>query len=102
MARSSGTASTSRGSTTSDSRPSPACGPCRAAVSQPTTQLQRPGLLLMGGVVYAAFGSYCDVDPYRGWVVGVDAGTGAITTLWTDEALPPSVNASPRGVFAGM
>src|SRR5262249_52361845 len=39
----------------------------------------------------------CDVDPYRGWVVGVDAGSGAISTLWTDEALAPAVNASPRG-----
>jgi hypothetical protein len=59
--------------------------------------LQRPGLLLMNGVVYAAFGGHCDVDPYRGWVAGVNASTGAISTLWTDEALPPAVNPSPRG-----
>jgi hypothetical protein len=58
--------------------------------------LQRPGLLLMNGVVYAAFGSHCDVDPYRGWVAGVNASTGAISTLWTDEALAPAVNPSPR------
>jgi len=58
--------------------------------------LQRPGLLLMNGVVYAAFGGHCDVDPYRGWVAGVNASTGAISTLWTDEALPPAVNPSPR------
>ena len=42
----------------------------------PTTQLQRPGLLLMEGVVYAAFGSDCDDRPWQGWIFGVStAGT---------------------------
>jgi hypothetical protein len=50
------------------------------------TEMQRPGLLLLGGVVYAAFGSHCDATPYVGYVVGVNAATGAQTTLWSDEA----------------
>jgi hypothetical protein len=48
----------------------------------PTTQLQRPGLLTMHGVVYAAFGSACDVSPWRGWIAGVSTG-GALKALWT-------------------
>ena len=42
----------------------------------PTSQLQRPGLLLLNGVVYAAFGSDCDFNTWQGWVFGVStAGT---------------------------
>jgi putative cell wall-binding protein len=48
-------------------------------------QMQRPGLLLMNGVVYAAFGGHCDFLPYRGFVVGVDTATATQTTMWTDE-----------------
>src|ERR1700727_807267 len=38
---------------------------------EPKAELQRPGLLLMEGVVYAAFGSDCDTSPWQGWVFGV-------------------------------
>jgi hypothetical protein len=48
-------------------------------------ELQRPGLLLMDGVVYAAFAGHCDHPPYWGFVVGVNATTGAQTTLWAAQ-----------------
>ena len=35
------------------------------------TAMQRPGLLLMNGVVYAGFASHCDYTPFVGYVVGV-------------------------------
>ncbi|NUR57111.1 MAG: choice-of-anchor D domain-containing protein, partial [Catenulispora sp.] len=60
--------------------------------NDPTTQfdafhqMQRPGLLLLNGVVYAAFGGHCDFLPYRGFVVGVDTAKAAQTAMWTDEA----------------
>lgn len=47
----------------------------------PTHQLQRPALLLANGVVYAAFGSHCDIAPFHGWLVGVST-TGQIKSMW--------------------
>lgn len=52
----------------------------------PKTAMQRPGLLLLDGVVYAAFASHCDYGPYNGYVVGVNATNGAQTTMWSTEA----------------
>src|SRR6266700_793989 len=48
-------------------------------------QLERPGLLLMNGWVYAAFGSHCDHNPYVGFVVGAQLSSSS-ETLWTDES----------------
>ncbi len=48
---------------------------------QPTRELQRPGLLLMNGVVYAAFGADCDLSPYQGWVFGVST-SGQTKARW--------------------
>ena len=48
--------------------------------------MQRPGLLLMGGVVYLGFASNCDISPYRGIVVGVDENSGSITSMWSAES----------------
>ncbi len=52
---------------------------------QATTELQRPGLLLMEGVVYAAFGSDCDKTPWQGWVFGVST-AGQIKARWVAVA----------------
>ncbi len=49
-------------------------------------EMQRPGLLLLNGVVYVAFASNCDINPYRGIVAGYSAATGALTTMWSDES----------------
>ncbi|MEA2428801.1 MAG: hypothetical protein QOF37_2429, partial [Thermoleophilaceae bacterium] len=46
-----------------------------------THEHQRPGLLLMDGVVYAAFGGHCDRAPFQGWVVGVST-DGQVRSKW--------------------
>ncbi|WP_433047478.1 choice-of-anchor D domain-containing protein [Dactylosporangium sp. CS-033363] len=50
------------------------------------TAAQRPGLLLLDGVVYAGFASHCDYGPYVGYVAGVRTATPAMSTLWSTEA----------------
>jgi hypothetical protein len=55
-------------------------------------EMQRPGLLLQDGVVYAAFGAHCDFKPYRGYVAGVSTSTAKMTSLWATE-----VGASNQG-----
>ena len=50
----------------------------------PTHQLQRTGLLLLGGTVYAGFGSHCGITPYKGWVLGFST-DGQIEARWSTE-----------------
>ena len=64
-------------------------------VFDPTFHLQRPGLLLLNGVVYLSFGSVGDMGNYHGWVMGYDA-----TTLQQVSILNMTPNGSDGGIWA--
>jgi outer membrane protein assembly factor BamB len=54
----------------------------------PGQQLERPGLLLLNGVVYTSWGSHCDSRPYTGWIIGYDEQTLSQVTV---------LNVTPNG-----
>ncbi len=57
-------------------------------VFDPKQYKERSGLLLLGGVVYLAWASHCDFNPYTGWIMGYNATTLAQTTV---------LNVTPNG-----
>lgn len=68
----------------------------------PLGHLQRPALLLANGLVYVAFGSLGDVDPYHGWVVAYDAHSLAQSAVYcsTPDGLEGSFWQSGDGLAA--
>ena len=54
----------------------------------PSQQLQRPGLALVNGAIYVAFGSHDDAGAYHGWVMSYNASNLQQTAVF---------NASPDG-----
>ena len=57
-------------------------------IFDPGQQVERPGLLLLNGVVYTSWGSHCDIRPYTGWLMGYDENTLAQVTV---------LNVTPNG-----
>src|SRR5579864_8992842 len=57
-------------------------------IFDPGQQLERPGLLLLNGVIYTSWGSHCDFRPYTGWLIGYDQNTLAQTSV---------LNVTPNG-----
>jgi hypothetical protein len=63
----------------------------------PLAERQRAGLLLLNGRVYAGFASYCDYQPFDGYVAEVNTSTQKLT-MWTDEA---GLTDSEGGIWQG-
>src|SRR5437660_3172459 len=66
------------------------------------TQNQRTGLLLQNGMVYIAWGSLCDVSPYRGWIMAYDSQSLAqiAATITTTSAVGGGIWESGSGLAA--
>jgi hypothetical protein len=66
---------------------------------EPVQALQRPSLLMMHGVVYAAFGSHCDNTPFEGWLVGVSS-VGKVTAKFVAARSGASIWQSGGGLIS--
>jgi hypothetical protein len=62
-------------------------------VFNPAQYKERCGLLLLGGVIYTAWASHCDISPYTGWIIGYDEHTLAQTSV---------LNITPNGSEAAI
>src|ERR1700728_748677 len=45
------------------------------AIFDPKQYEERAALLMLNGVIYTAWASHCDINPYNGWIIGYDAET---------------------------
>ena len=63
--------------------------------------LQRPGLLLLNGLLYMAFGSYADTDPYHGWVMAYDMNTLQQKYVFMDTPNPEAGSAPIVPLYGG-
>jgi hypothetical protein len=72
-------------------------------VFDPHWHLNRPGLLLLNGAVYVAFGSHCDahLGSYHGWVFAHNAATLARIGVFNTTPDTPSGVTSAAGVWQG-
>lgn len=60
-------------------------------IFDPGAYKERPGLLLINGVVYTAWSSHCDIAPYTSWIIGYSETTLAKTTVLNlDPNGPPN------------
>ncbi len=79
----------------------------------PKNYKQRPGLLLLSGVVYTTWSSHCDGGRYHGWVIGYDAQSlgqvsvynstpnGGLGSFWAGGAAPAADAAGNIYVVTG-
>jgi uncharacterized repeat protein (TIGR03806 family) len=52
----------------------------------PVKQNQRTALVLVKGIVYLTWSSFCDLSPYHGWIIGYNAATLDQEVVYNDSA----------------
>jgi hypothetical protein len=60
----------------------------------PLLENQRPGLLLLNGIIYVVWGSHNDQNPYHGWVIGYSE-----TPLQMETVFNTTPNAAEGGIW---
>jgi hypothetical protein len=63
----------------------------------PLMHTNRPGLLLVNGIVYVAYASDCDNTPYHGWIFAYDATTLSQVAVFNES--PESANSAQGGFW---
>lgn len=53
-------------------------------VFEPRNYKQRPGLVLLNGIVYTSWSSHCDIGRYHGWLIGYDDRTLAQVAVYNN------------------
>ena len=66
----------------------------------PQSHMNRPAMTLVGGTLYASYGSYGDTDPFHGWVIGYDTTNLQQLTNYT-FATTPNATTNAFGINAG-
>ena len=66
----------------------------------PRQENQRPGMTLAGGMLYVAYGSFADADPYHGWVIGFNATNLQASADYVFNTTP-NANKTNFGTYAG-
>src|SRR3984893_14097623 len=67
-------------------------------IFDPGAYKERPGLLLLNGIVYTAWSSHCDIAPYTSWMIGYSETTLAqVRLLNFDPNGPPNSPLLPDG-----
>ncbi len=73
---------------------------------------QRPGLMLLNGLIYIAWASHCDITPFHGWLMAYDAQSLRQVAVWSatpngsdggiwQSGAPPSADSSGN-VYLGV
>src|SRR4029077_2833569 len=64
-----------------------------SVIFDPGAYKERPGLLLLNGVVYTSWSSHCDIRPYTGWIMGYNQNTLAQVNV---------INITPNAIEASF
>jgi chitodextrinase len=66
-------------------------------VFDPVMHTNRPGLLLLNGIVYVAYASDCDNTPYHGWIFAYNAATLSQVAVFNES--PESADTAQGGFW---